>query len=125
MFEGPSSEEDNPLNWDPVVEALNKHVALSQVDSGRVVRDRLSRVTYSHCLVSTRSQVKVPWIISGIPIVVLNSTRNLWPGPGNFTSAAGERFSSFVFACVTMHFRREQGQSGNLGKGQKKSEEKN
>lgn len=35
MFEGPSSEEDNPLNWDPVVEACNKHVALSQVDSGR------------------------------------------------------------------------------------------
>lgn len=35
LFEGPSSEEDNPLNWDPVVEACNKHVALSQVDSGR------------------------------------------------------------------------------------------
>ncbi|XP_025419497.1 uncharacterized protein LOC112689843 isoform X2 [Sipha flava] len=35
MFEGPSSEEDNPLNWDPVVEACNKHVALSQVDSGQ------------------------------------------------------------------------------------------
>lgn len=30
-----SSEEDNPLNWDPVVEACNKHVTLSQVDSGR------------------------------------------------------------------------------------------
>ncbi|XP_050425067.1 uncharacterized protein LOC126836086 isoform X2 [Adelges cooleyi] len=34
-FEGPSSEEDNPLNWDPVVEACNKHVALSQADSGQ------------------------------------------------------------------------------------------
>lgn len=33
-FESPSSDEDNPLNWDPVVEACNKHVALSQVDSG-------------------------------------------------------------------------------------------
>ncbi|XP_060878236.1 uncharacterized protein LOC132950711 isoform X3 [Metopolophium dirhodum] len=35
LFEGPSSEEDNPLIWDPVVEACNKHVALSQVDSGQ------------------------------------------------------------------------------------------
>ncbi|XP_025197941.1 uncharacterized protein LOC112596463 isoform X3 [Melanaphis sacchari] len=35
LFEGPSSEEDNPLNWDPIVEACNKHVALSQVDSGQ------------------------------------------------------------------------------------------
>jgi len=35
LLEGPSSEEDNPLNWDPIVEACNKHVALSQVDSGR------------------------------------------------------------------------------------------
>lgn len=35
-FEGPSSEDDNPLNWDPVVEACNKHVALSQVDSGKI-----------------------------------------------------------------------------------------
>lgn len=35
LFEGPSSEEDNPLIWDPIVEACNKHVALSQVDSGR------------------------------------------------------------------------------------------
>ncbi|XP_022162051.1 uncharacterized protein LOC111027877 isoform X2 [Myzus persicae] len=35
LFEGPSSEEDNPLVWDPVVEACNKHVALSQVDSGQ------------------------------------------------------------------------------------------
>lgn len=34
-FEGPSSEEDNPLVWDPVVEARNKHVELSQVDSGK------------------------------------------------------------------------------------------
>ncbi|KAL5240559.1 hypothetical protein ACI65C_007969 [Semiaphis heraclei] len=35
LFDGPSSEEDNPLVWDPVVEACNKHVALSQVDSGQ------------------------------------------------------------------------------------------
>lgn len=37
LFEGPSSEEDNPLNWDPIVEACNKHVALSQVDSGKIL----------------------------------------------------------------------------------------
>jgi len=30
-----SSEEENPLTWDPVMEACNKHVALSQVDSGK------------------------------------------------------------------------------------------
>ncbi|VVC27014.1 Hypothetical protein CINCED_3A017071 [Cinara cedri] len=34
-FESPSSEEDNLLIWDPVVEACNKHVALFQVDSGQ------------------------------------------------------------------------------------------
>lgn len=34
MFEGLSSDDDNPLHWDPVAEACNKHVALSQVDSG-------------------------------------------------------------------------------------------
>ncbi|XP_050524514.1 uncharacterized protein LOC126896095 isoform X2 [Daktulosphaira vitifoliae] len=35
MFDSPSSEEDNPLNWDPVLEACNKHVTLTQIDSGQ------------------------------------------------------------------------------------------
>lgn len=41
MFEGPSSDDDNPLHWDPVVEACNKHVALSQVDSGKHLTPKL------------------------------------------------------------------------------------
>lgn len=33
-----SSDEDHPLRWDPVVEACNKHVTLSQVDSGKHIK---------------------------------------------------------------------------------------
>lgn len=40
MFESHSSEEENILNWDPIVEACNKHVTLSQVDSGKLFQNR-------------------------------------------------------------------------------------
>jgi len=35
LFRSPSSsDEESPLIWDPMAEAFNKHVALSQADSG-------------------------------------------------------------------------------------------
>lgn len=71
MFEGPSSEDDNPLNWDPVVEACNKHVALSQVDSG--MRSHVHFIYRFVCLCCLLFmfyvQVKVPWITRGILII--------------------------------------------------------
>lgn len=59
IFEDTSSEDDNPLNWDPVVEACNKHVALSQVDSGiyafaRTLRLLIYLFTFSSFYVFSR-----------------------------------------------------------------------
>lgn len=101
MFESPScSEEDNPLIWDPVVEACNKHVTLSQVDSGNILKpfipshgirtiqllklfsgssnqeksietfEKPNSQLYNFTIFLTCLQVKVLWIIKGILIIL-------------------------------------------------------